>query len=104
MTSDAPLPGAPLDPRRRRLLFRASHRGTHENDIMIGGFVRPRLAGFSAEELDGLEALLELPDTVLADWLSGRIAVPAELATPMLAAICAAVAAGEAVRLPGDVA
>ena len=29
-----------LDPdlRRRRLLFRATHRGTHELDLLIGGF------------------------------------------------------------------
>ena len=31
---------AALDNRRRRLLFRATHRGTYENDLMIGGFVR----------------------------------------------------------------
>ena len=97
-------PDPPLETRRRRLLFRASHRGTHENDIMIGGFVRPRLAGFTTAELDALETLMELPDTVLADWLSGRVAIPADCASPMLLAIRNAVAAGEAVRLPGDLA
>src|SRR5208337_55418 len=39
---------AALDTRRRRLLFRATHRGTYENDLMIGGFVRDRLATFDA--------------------------------------------------------
>jgi len=72
-----------LDPRRRRLLFRATHRGTHENDLMIGGFVRAHLATFSADELDALEALLELPDTALADWLTGRLPLPPD-APPML--------------------
>lgn len=65
-----------LDARRRRLLFRATHRGTHENDLMIGGFVRTHLAAFSAEDFDVLEALLDLPDTDLADWLTGRRPVP----------------------------
>ena len=72
-----------LDPRRRRLLIRATHRGTHENDLMIGGFVRAHLATFSADELDALEALLELPDTALADWLTGRLPLPPD-APPML--------------------
>lgn len=61
-----------LDTRRRRLLFRATHRGTHENDLMIGGFVRANLAAFDADDFAALEALLDLPDTDLADWLTGR--------------------------------
>ncbi|HEX3994700.1 MAG TPA: succinate dehydrogenase assembly factor 2, partial [Acetobacteraceae bacterium] len=31
------------DTRRRRLLYRATHRGTFENDLLIGGFVRDHL-------------------------------------------------------------
>ncbi len=73
-----------LDIRRRRLLFRAQHRGTHETDLLIGGFVAPRLATFSDAELDALEEVLELPDVELADWLTGRFPIPAEVATPML--------------------
>jgi antitoxin CptB len=65
-----------LDSRRRRLLFRATHRGTHENDLMIGGFVRTNLAALCAEDFDALEALLDLPDTDLADWLTGRRPIP----------------------------
>jgi antitoxin CptB len=75
-----------LDTRRRRLLFRATHRGTHENDLMIGGFVRTNLAAFSAEDCDALEALLDLPDTDLADWLTGRRPIPDD-APPMLCRI-----------------
>ena len=65
-----------LDPRRRKLLYRATHRGTHENELLIGGFVAPRIGGFSEDELKELEALLELPDPELADWLSGRRPIP----------------------------
>jgi antitoxin CptB len=88
------------DARRRRLLFRATHRGTHENDLMIGGFVAPRLASFTEPELDVLEILLELPDTSLADWLSGRNPIPPENDTAMLRAIRAHVAAGGAATRP----
>lgn len=90
--------------RRRRLLYRATHRGTYENDLMIGGFVRARLARFTPAELDAVEALMELPDAELADWLTGRLPVPPEHDTPMLRAIRAAALAGEAVdgqRLSG---
>jgi antitoxin CptB len=73
-----------LPPRRRRLLFRAWHRGTKEADLMIGGFVARNIAAFSDSELDALEAVLELPDVDLADWLSGRRAIPAHVTSPML--------------------
>ncbi len=80
----------PLDPRRRRILFRATHRGTHETDLLIGGFVAPRIAGFTDPELDALEELMELPDVDLADWLMGRRPVPPSCDTPMLRAVLAA--------------
>jgi antitoxin CptB len=83
------------DPRRRRILFRATHRGTYENDILIGGFVRTRLHGFTEAELDAIEAVMDLPDAVLADWLTGRQPIPAEADSPMLRAIRAAAEAGE---------
>ena len=51
---------------------------------MIGGFVRAGLSGFTEDELDALEEILELPDVDLADWLTGRRPIPAEDATPML--------------------
>ncbi len=35
-------------------------------------------------ELDALEALLEVPENELADWLTGRIPPPPEADTPML--------------------
>lgn len=79
-----------LDQRRRRLLFRATHRGTHELDLLIGGFVSSRLAAFTAEELTEIERLLDLPEPDLADWLTRRQAVPAELDHPLLQAMIAA--------------
>jgi antitoxin CptB len=73
-----------LDVRRRRLLYRATHRGTRETDLLVGGFVESRIALWSDAELDALEAVLELPDVDLADWLSGRRAIPSEFDSPML--------------------
>ncbi|MDE2319365.1 MAG: succinate dehydrogenase assembly factor 2 [Rhodospirillales bacterium] len=75
---------APLDTRRKRLLYRANHRGTYENDLMIGGFVRERLAAMSEQELDEIETVMEFPDAELADWLTGRKPIPAYADSPML--------------------
>ncbi len=80
-------PATSLAPRRRRALYRATHRGTHENDLMIGGFVASRIATMDEATLAALEALLELPDPDLADWISGRRPVPAEHDGPLLRAM-----------------
>ena len=82
----------PLDARRRRLLFRATHRGTFENDLMLGSFLRAQMHTLDDADLTALEALLELPDPDLADWLTGRAPIPPERDTPMLRRIRAAVA------------
>ncbi len=81
------------DPRRRRILFRATHRGTQETDRLIGGFVAPRLMQFSDGELDAIEALMDLPDPDLADWLMGRLPIPDGRHAPLLHAMRAAVVA-----------
>ncbi|MFT8674817.1 MAG: succinate dehydrogenase assembly factor 2 [Acetobacter sp.] len=73
-----------LATRRRRLRFRANHRGTFETDILIGQFVDEQADSLNADELADMEAILEMPDPDLTDWLFGRLPLPEEKATPML--------------------
>jgi len=65
-------------------LYRATHRGTYENDILFGGFVQRHIGGFDESELGALEALLDVPDNELADWLTGRLPIPRDMDAPML--------------------
>jgi antitoxin CptB len=74
-----------LPARRRRILFRATHRGTKEADILVGGFVSAHIISLQETALDMLEQILNIPDVDLADWLSGRRDIPASLIeAPML--------------------
>jgi len=84
MTEPAP---PALDPRRRRLLYRANHRGTCENDLMIGGYVSRHIHTMTESQLDALEAVMDLPDNDLADWLTGRLPIPRERDSAVLQAI-----------------
>ena len=72
------------DPRRRRLSFRAWYRGMKEMDLILGRFADTHLAGFDTAELDAFEAIVELPDIELYQWLTGRVAVPETHDTAML--------------------
>jgi antitoxin CptB len=74
----APTTDGPTDIRRKRLLFRAWHRGTREADLILGSFAERYLAGFDDAALDDFAALLEVADAELFDWISGRAAPPAE--------------------------
>jgi len=62
--------------RRKRLLFRANHRGTRENDLLIGGFVRDALPDLPERALGALEAILDIPDPLIGDFLTGRGPMP----------------------------
>ena len=66
------------DNRRKRLFYRAWHRGTREADLILGSFAEAHLAGFNDAQLDRFEALLEVPDAELFDWINRRVAPPPE--------------------------
>lgn len=70
---------APDDIRRKRLLYRARHRGFKEADLVIGGFATEHLANMTAAELDEFETLLALPDHDLYALAVGDAPAPAEL-------------------------
>jgi antitoxin CptB len=53
----------------------------------VGGFVTRRLDTLTADDLAALELMLDLPDPDLADWLSGRRPIPADLHPPPLVAM-----------------
>jgi antitoxin CptB len=64
--------------RLKRLNFRASHRGTREADMMIGGFCEARSAGWSEEQILWFEALLEEQDVDIMAWALGAQPIPAQ--------------------------
>ena len=46
---------AGLEVRRRKLLFRAWHRGMRELDLILGRFADDQMAHLSPEELDAIK-------------------------------------------------
>jgi antitoxin CptB len=67
-----------IENRRKRLRFRSWHRGTKEMDLLIGNFADAHLSAFGRDELDLFEALLDVPEPVVYDWILGRSAPPAD--------------------------
>ncbi len=74
----------PLENRRKRLRFRSWHRGMREMDLLMGSFADAHVPGFDQAQLDRYEALLELSDPDLYNWMTGREPVPAEHDTDVM--------------------
>ena len=84
------LSSAGLDPRRRRILFRARRRGLREMDLALGAFADAHLATLTDAELDEVEVWLDLPDPDMLSWLTGEAPIPARFDTPLFAKLAAA--------------
>ncbi len=73
-----------LDERRKRLRFRAWRRGFREIDLILGGFADRHIATLDASEVDAFEALLEMRDLDVYEWIVGAMPPPAEHDTQLL--------------------
>ena len=67
-----------LDARRRKLKFRAWHRGTREMDLLMGSFADAHVYNFDDDALDQFEKLLSCNDPDLYNWFSGQESAPAD--------------------------
>jgi antitoxin CptB len=76
-----------LDPRRKRVLFRAWHRGTREMDLLMGRYAEAAVDAMTDNELTVFEALIEVPDRDLFAWLTGKEEVASNYDTPIFRAL-----------------
>jgi antitoxin CptB len=74
---------AGLDPRRRRILYRAWHRGMREMDLIMGRFADAEIGAMSDEELAEFERLIDVPDGELFRWITAETAPPSNYDTPL---------------------
>jgi antitoxin CptB len=65
-----------MEIRRRRLRFRAWHRGIREMDLLMGAFADATIATLDDADLRCFEELMELPDQNVFAWLTGQAPVP----------------------------
>lgn len=61
-----------LQTTRKRLKYRANHRGIREMDIILGSFADQRLDRFDAGALAVFERVLEQADTDFLAWVTGQ--------------------------------
>ena len=79
----------PAEIHRKRLLWRATHRGIKEMDLLVGGYAHAHLAGMDEANLQEFTQLLELPDQDLLSWATGVVEVPPQHDSTLLRAVLA---------------
>ena len=57
---------------RRKLKFRSDRRGFRELDLYMQQFTDAHLARFDERQLQEFEAVLDIPDQHVFDWIMGR--------------------------------
>lgn len=65
-----------LNPRQKKLLFRAWHRGTREADLMVGRYAKAHISRWDEQMLDLFEEFLEESDADIFDWVTDRQEMP----------------------------
>jgi antitoxin CptB len=72
-----------LEARRRKLLFRAWHRGMREMDLIMGRFADSAIEHLTHDELSQFEDLMEVSDRELLAWVTGEADVQANFDTAL---------------------
>jgi antitoxin CptB len=58
---------------KKRLLYRASYRGTKEMDILLGKFVNKYIGDFNEDHLKELEDFLNFDDDIIFNYYQNKI-------------------------------
>jgi len=53
---------------KKQIIYRSSHRGTKEMDLLLGNFVKQNIDRFTNSELRDLEKLMEIDDEIIQKW------------------------------------
>ena len=77
----------PPDEELKRLRWRATHRGTREADMLIGGFFDANHAGWSAQDRALFAAMLDEQDVDILAWAHGTAVPPQHFQGPMVEAL-----------------
>ncbi|UWI83245.1 succinate dehydrogenase assembly factor 2 [Wolbachia endosymbiont of Howardula sp.] len=72
---------------RKKLLYRSSHRGCKETDIILGAFALKFINSFSFSELIRYEKIVDLDDDILYFYINHYASLPTHLDRGMIRAI-----------------
>ena len=58
---------------KRQIIYRSTHRGSKEMDLLLGRFVNMHINNFEMEDLKELNKLMSIDDETLHQWYFHKI-------------------------------
>ena len=58
---------------KKQIIYRSTHRGSKEMDILLGNFAKKYIDQFNDHELKDLENLLFVEDEIIYNWYFKKI-------------------------------
>ena len=53
---------------KKQIIYRATHRGSKEMDILLGNFVKRHIDNFNEDELADIKKILFIEDEIIHQW------------------------------------
>ena len=63
---------------QKQLIYRSTHRGCKETDILLGKFVEKKIFEFDDEKLEIYQKFIVEDDMLIYDWILRKVEVPQE--------------------------
>ena len=58
---------------KKQIIYRSTHRGSKEMDILLGNFVKKYINSFNEDELKDVEKILSIEDEILHRWYFNKM-------------------------------
>ena len=58
---------------KKQIIYRSSHRGTKEMDILFGNFVKRHINDLNINDLKDLQKIILIEDEILYKWYFNKI-------------------------------
>ena len=65
-----------LETYKKMIIYKASHRGSKEMDILLGNFINKYIELFNENELNLFDSIIECDDEDIYQWILGKKDVP----------------------------
>ena len=61
---------------KKQIIYRSTHRGSKEMDILLGNFINKYIDLFNENELNLFDSILECDDEDIYQWILGKKEIP----------------------------
>ena len=65
-----------LETYKKKIIYKASHRGSKEMDILLGNFINKYIDLFNENELQQFDLILDNDDDDIYQWILGKSDIP----------------------------